>query len=139
MMPSPMLYRLLMAALAVSGVAQMPIFKRYGISSVPGLSWTADYAFTHHMHYVAAAGLLFLLGYALASRGAAALGRARLVMLGVLAATGAVRMLKNLPDVSFSPQSTMLVDWTHLGAAMAMGLGALALALSRRKPKTIRR
>jgi hypothetical protein len=35
-------------------------------------------------------------------------------------------MLKNLPGVSFSPQPTILIDWTHL--ALALLLGVLALA-----------
>lgn len=131
-MPRLTLYRWIAALLAVTGVAQMPIFKRYYIADIPGLGWTADFILTHRLHYVGAALLLFWLTRRLLLSGAASMGTGRLVMLAALILTGAVRMLKNLPDVSFSPLSTMLIDWTHLGAAMALGLTALALLLKRR-------
>ena len=54
-----------------------------------------------------------------------AFGLVRAGLLAGIIATGAVRMLKNLPDVSFSPTPTMLVDWTHLGLAVLLGLLAL--------------
>ncbi|MFP5238949.1 MAG: FeS-binding protein [Acidobacteriota bacterium] len=131
-MNSLWIYRAAMAVLAVSGVAQMPVFKRYGIASIPGLGWTADYFFTHRLHYGAAALLLFWLARRLLLGGPAALGRARLALLGALVLTGAIRVLKNLPEVDFSPLTVMLVDWTHLAAAMAIGLAALAVLAKRR-------
>lgn len=131
-MNSAWIYRIAMAVLAVSGVAQMPVFKRYGIASIPGLGWTADYFFTHRLHYAAAALLLFWLARRLLLDGPAALGRARLALLGALVLTGAIRVLKNLPDVDFSPLTVMLVDWTHLAAAMAIGLAALVMLAKRR-------
>lgn len=137
-MSSLTLYRWTMAALAISGVAQMPIFKRYYIADVPGLGWTADYYFTHKMHYVAAAVLLFWLARRLLSEGVSSLGAGRLTLLAVLVATGVPRVLKNMPDVSFSPTATMLIDWSHLAAAMALGITALVM-LVKRRPQTARR
>lgn len=128
-----MSYRAMVAVLAVSGVAQMPIFKRYRIADVPGLAWTADYAFTHWLHYLAAAVLLFWLGRLLADGGVKRLGSARAAILAILAVTGVVRVLKNLPDVSFSPLTTMLTDWVHLAAAMALGVAALIMFFKRRR------
>ncbi|GFK92412.1 hypothetical protein NNJEOMEG_00237 [Fundidesulfovibrio magnetotacticus] len=125
-------YRLAAAALAVSGVAQMPIFKRYYIADIPGMAWTGDFLFTHALHYAAAAALLFWLGWRLAARGAASLGRGRLALLGLLALTGGAHVLSNLPGVSLSPLAAMLLDWTHLGAAMALGIAALAMVFNRR-------
>ncbi|MBI4806315.1 MAG: FeS-binding protein [Desulfovibrio sp.] len=137
-MPSLTLYRLVVAVLAVSGVAQMPIFKRYYIADIPGLGWTADFIFTHRLHYLAAAALLFWLARRIVLSGASSIGEGRLALLLALIATGVPRMLKNLPDVSFSPTATMLIDWTHLGAAMALGLTALAMVF-KRHPHTSRR
>jgi len=137
-MSSLALYRWTMAALAISGVAQMPIFKRYYIADVPGLSWTADYFFTHKMHYVAAAVLLFWLARRLLSEGVSSLGAGRLALLAALVATGVPRVLKNMPDVSFSPTATMLIDWSHLAAAMALGITAIVM-LVKRRPQTARR
>lgn len=131
-MSSLILYRWTMAALAISGVAQMPIFKRYYIADVPGLGWTADYFFTHQMHTVAAAVLLFWLARRLLSEGVSSIGAGRLTLLAALIATGIPRVLKNLPDVSFSPTATMLIDWSHLAAAMALGITALVMLLKRR-------
>jgi len=132
------LYRWTMAALAISGVAQMPIFKRYYIADIPGLGWTADYFFTHQMHYVAAAVLLFWLMRRLLSEGVSSLGAGRLALLAALVATGIPRVLKNMPDVSFSPTATMLIDWSHLAAAMALGITALVM-LFKRRAQTARR
>jgi len=137
-MSSLALYRWTVAALAISGVAQMPIFKRYYIADIPGLGWTADYFFTHKMHYVAAAVLLFWLARRLLAEGVSSLGAGRLTLLAALVATGIPRVLKNMPDVSFSPTATMLIDWSHLAAAMALGITALVMLLKRRA-QTVRR
>lgn len=129
---------LLVLVLAVSGLAQMPIFKRYYVADLPGLGWLADYWFTHKMHYVAAAGLLLFLGYAWVqwlgrwrlSLRLTVLARVRLVLLALVVGTGAVRMIKNQPGVSFSPELTMVVDWAHLGFAMLLGLAALGAVIA---------
>lgn len=127
-------YVAFVALLAVSGTMQMPIASRYRIVAVPGLAWLGDFWLTHKLHYLGAAGLLLLGGY-LATRwllewrrehSLSAFGWARAGLVLLLMATGAVRVLKNLPSVSFSPQPTMLVDWAHLGLAVALGLVALA-------------
>ncbi|GAB6037328.1 hypothetical protein JCM15519_18870 [Fundidesulfovibrio butyratiphilus] len=119
-------YRLVMAVLAVTGMAQMPIFKRYRIADVPGLGWTADFFFTHWLHILGAAALLFLLGRLAGRGGLLGLGRVRGGFLAVLVGTGVVRLAKNLPGVSFDPTTTMLIDWIHLGAAIGLGIAALA-------------
>lgn len=45
--------------LVFSGFGQMPLYKRYMITDVPGLTWTADYFITLKMHYIAALILTF--------------------------------------------------------------------------------
>ncbi|MBN2125507.1 MAG: FeS-binding protein, partial [Deltaproteobacteria bacterium] len=50
---------------------------------------------------------------------------ARMVVLGGLVATGIFRVLKNLPDVTFSPGFTLFIDISHLGFMMVFGLLAL--------------
>ncbi len=131
-------FALLTTVLAVSGLAQMPIFKRYYVSDIPGLGWLADFYFTHKLHYVAAIALLALLGW-LAARWVSRWSRswrltgsglARVVILAGVVLTGAVRMYKNQPGVSFSPEFTLVVDWTHLGLVMLLGIVALAVRLA---------
>lgn len=126
-------YGLCVAVLGLTGTMQMPIAKRYRIAEIPGLAWLGDFWLTHRLHYLAAAVLLFVATYALTrwvlewrqDWELTGLGRARALLLAALVATGAVRVLKNLPEVSFSPTPIMLVDWAHLGLAFALGLIAL--------------
>lgn len=42
-----------------SGIGQMPMYKRYMVSDLPGMAWTADYQMTLILHYVAAAVFVF--------------------------------------------------------------------------------
>lgn len=125
---------LFVALLAVTGTMQMPIASRYHIVAAPGLGWLGDFWLTHKLHYAGAVGLLTLSGY-LATRwqlewrreyALSSLGWLRVGILLLLIVTGAVRVLKNLPSISFSPAPTMLVDWTHLGLAFLLGLVALS-------------
>ncbi|MFZ5645366.1 MAG: formate dehydrogenase subunit gamma [Bacillota bacterium] len=50
-------------ALIFSGFGQMPMYKRYGISDLPGLGWSADYSVTIIIHYVAAVFFLVAVAY----------------------------------------------------------------------------
>lgn len=126
-------YVAFVALLAVTGTMQMPLASRYQIVAVPGLAWLGDFWLTHKLHYVGAVGLLTLTGY-LCTRwvlewrreyALSGLGWFRVGILVLLVVTGAVRVLKNLPSISFSPTPTMLVDWAHLGLAFLLGLVAL--------------
>jgi hypothetical protein len=124
--------------LALTGFAQMPIFKRYYIADIPGLGWLAQYFVTHALHYLGAVLLLGLLGYALAE----ALLRRRwplaagagvfqaLVLLG-LAVTGALRVIKNYEGYTLSEGWIVYLDIAHLALAMALLLGGLAAAIRR--------
>lgn len=55
--------------LIFSGFGQMPMYRRYGISNIPGLGWSADYSITLPMHYIAAAFLLLAMAYHLVYHG----------------------------------------------------------------------
>jgi len=121
----PMLF-----SMGLTGLAQMPIFKRYHIADIPGLGWLADFYLTHRLHYLGAMFLLVLfvyigLDYLLEQRkryrltGAAGI---RLLLLCGILVTGVFRVLKNLPDVSFSPGFTLFIDITHLVFIMCLML-----------------
>ncbi len=126
------------ALLALTGTMQMPIASRYRIVAVPGLGWLGDFWLTHKLHYLGAALLLFLTAYVVTrwalewrrTHALTALGWTRAAVLGLLIVTGAVRVLKNLHGVNFSPQPVMLVDWAHLGLAFLLGGLALWRKLS---------
>ncbi|VEN74919.1 FeS-binding protein [Candidatus Desulfarcum epimagneticum] len=130
-------YGLILFMTALSGFAQMPIFKRYYIADIPGLGWLADFFVTHYIHYAGAAALLFLFAYfstayLLAGPRRPALSRssfARIALLAALVLTGAFRVLKNLPDVVFSPGFTLFIDISHMAFAMFFLLAIAAFRL----------
>ncbi len=46
-----------------TGFGQMPVYKRYMVDQLPGLSWSSNYASTLHLHYYAAMVLIFISTY----------------------------------------------------------------------------
>lgn len=119
--------------MALTGAAQMPIFKRYYISDIPGLGWLADFYLTNKIHYLFGAVLIFLALYlvtvfVLARKRDFQLTPSGLLRSGLYAAvmaTGVCRVVKNLPFVTLDPLAVMLIDWTHLGFAILLGITAL--------------
>ncbi len=132
------IFALSVFVLAVSGLGQMPLFKRYHIADIPGLAWTADFFIQHVLHYVAAAVFLALVAYwavihlrALSRTYRLTLwGRLRVATVTALIGTGFFRVLKNLPEWSFSPEAVMLIGWSHLAAALLFGILALLAKIS---------
>ena len=131
---------LVMALTAFTGFGQMPIFKRYYISDIPGMAWSADFYATHFLHYLGAAVLLglfayFILDYILTGRKYFHLTFStylRMILMAGIVATGILRVFKNLPDVLFSSAFTVFIDISHLGFAMAYLFTALVLLLMKR-------
>lgn len=115
-------YIFIIFMMCLTGFAQMPIFKRYYIADIPGLGWLAEFYLTHYIHYIGAI-LLFVIfaycaaGYFLAGRHSFSLTRSayiRILLLAAITITGIFRVLKNLPDIVFSPNFTMFIDISHL-------------------------
>jgi hypothetical protein len=125
--------------MAFTGFGQMPIFKRYYVSDIPGMAWSAHFYFTHYVHYVGASLLLALFAYVvfdylLLKKGTFKLtGSAyvRLVLLAGIVGTGIFRVLKNLPDIVFSPAFTLFIDIAHLGLVMMYLIAALVFLIVR--------
>lgn len=49
--------------LLFTGFGQMPLYKRYGLSKLPYMGWTADFGVTLNLHYMAAIVLTFAAFY----------------------------------------------------------------------------
>ncbi len=49
--------------LIISGLGQLPLFKRYFVDTLPGLAWTSDFGVTLQLHYLAAAALTLAVVY----------------------------------------------------------------------------
>ena len=119
-------YIFIIFMMSLTGFGQMPIFKRYYIADIPGLGWLAKFFVTHYLHYIGAILLLAIFAYCVTAY--FLVGRhtfrltwsayVRIILLAAITVTGIFRVLKNLPDMVFSPNFTMFVDISHLVFAM---------------------
>ncbi len=140
------IYLFLIFMMGLTGFGQMPIFKRYYIADIPGLGWTAKFYVTHFMHYLGAALLFALFAYAIVVyfgllRARYALTRAayvRILLLSAIVITGIFRVLKNLPDVVFSPQFTLVIDISHLMFMMVMMIFGIVFKITNSGWLTVR-
>ena len=128
------LFNLLVFALLFTGLAQMPIFKRYYLADIPGFAWTADFYLNHILHYIFATILLFWIFFRLGKflrqdqqgiKTISPFGWTKIFIWAGIIITGILRVLKNQPNIFFSPETTMFIDWTHLGLVIILGLAAL--------------
>jgi hypothetical protein len=138
--PFKRIYGLTLVVLALSGFAQMPIFKRYYIADVPGFGWLAQYYLTHLMHYLGAALLLGLIAYAvtvwLAGRprlGLTGSGIVRAVLILGLVITGVARVVKNFSGVYMSAGAIVFLDMLHIALVLAYILAALWAAAAKKR------
>lgn len=136
-MPKPMRYftYAIIGWLAVTGFGQMPLYNRYYIADIPGLGFLADFSATHYQHMVLSAALLAIAGYLVAAnfhrvRLLTTSGQVRAVLFGFVFASGLLRVLKNQPNITFSPAFTVTFDLVHLFGVMALGMAALAFRLT---------
>lgn len=134
-------YLFLLFGMGLTGFAQMPIFKRYYIADIPGLAWLADFYATHYLHYLGAVVFFGFFVYVvvvyrgLMSRQFQLTGAAyiRIAILLLITVTGIFRVLKNLPEVVFSPLFTMVIDISHLAFMMLLMISGLVFMILKRK------
>jgi hypothetical protein len=121
------LYTGTLAVMALTGFGQMPIYNRYYLSDIPGLSWLADFYVTRNIHYVGAAVLLAILFYAgldflLQRRRKLRLTRSgylRLALLAGVVLSGALIVIKNFPHVYFADAFVIGLNLFHIATVMA--------------------
>ena len=130
------IYSITVFFIALSGFAQMPVFKRYYIADIPGLSWLAQFYVTHIMHYIAAIVLITFVIYVLfdfifKGRGLntiTRIGYFKIVILAGLVITGSLMVVKNLPSIYFNHNVIIVLDLVHLGFCMILlGVGLYSL------------
>jgi uncharacterized membrane protein len=140
-------YGLILFFIALSGFAQMPIFKRYYIADIPGLGWLAQFYVTHVIHYGMAALLLGLgmyvaVDYVLTRSSKSGLitrttrltpsAQVKIISLAGLIFTGCFMVVKNLSEVYFPHGVVIGLDLLHLVFCMVL-LGATAYTWLRRR------
>jgi hypothetical protein len=135
------LYTATLAVMALTGFGQMPLYKRYYMSDIPGLGWLADFYVTRNIHYVGAVVLLALLFYAafdflLLGRKKLRLTPSGYLRLGLLAGivlSGALIAIKNLPHVYFADAVIIGLNLFHLAMVMALLAATLLCRLFRKR------
>lgn len=115
--------------LALSGLAQMPIMKRYYIADLPGLAWLADFFATSLLHYLAAAVFLFLCGLIAAGRLASpqpsrlsGYEKIRLTLYLLVITTGLAHVAHNTTSWPLPPALAQTAILAHLVGVMALAL-----------------
>ncbi|WFS61553.1 4Fe-4S ferredoxin [Pseudodesulfovibrio thermohalotolerans] len=141
------LFILTVASLTFTGFMQMPLAKRYALTTIPGMAWTGDFFLVHKIHYVLGAVLLFLAALVavnwlrswknkLALTG---LGLARVIVVGGLILSGALRVYRNLPGVTLDPLYIVTIEWVHLSLVMVLGVLAIAALVRRTSAYAVRK
>ena len=113
--------------MALTGFGQMPIYKRYYLSDMPGFGWLANFWTTRYVHYIGAAMLLAIVAYMLieyitsirAQRKITLSGYLRGALLLGIVLTGVCFVIKNFPVFVFSPEFIIALNLSHLGFVMA--------------------
>jgi len=122
------IYGITLFFIALTGFAQMPIFKRYYIADIPGLGWLAQFYVTHAMHYIFATIFIALCVYGLLDfilnkkefSGVTAFGGIKAALILGLVVSGGLMVVRNLPGVYFSHTLIYVMDLGHIGLCMAL-------------------
>jgi hypothetical protein len=120
------MYVLTVFLMALTGFGQMPIYKRYYLSDIPGLGWLANFWTTRYVHYAGAALLLAIVVYLLVEhvtlirsrRKVSPSGYLRGILLLGIVLTGVLFVIKNFPVFVFSPEFIIALNLSHLGLVM---------------------
>ncbi len=140
------LYFISALILVITGFGQMPIYKRYYISSLPGLDWLADFYITHWLHYLSAAVFMGLLIYTLVififayrrTKKPSISGIIRGFILMGLMVTGILLVINNLPGSFFSQASIIFLDLAHMALAVVFLVAGL-VAIIQKSPWIVER
>ena len=125
--PMRFMYVLTVFLMALTGFGQMPIYKRYYLSDIPGLGWLANFWTTRYVHYAGAAMLLAIIAYLIVHYVVLNRRQLRLTFSGYLrgalllgiVTTGVLFVVKNFPVFVFSPEFIIALNLSHLGFVMA--------------------
>jgi len=141
------LFILLVATLTFTGFMQMPLAKRYALTTVPGMAWTGDFFLVHKIHYILGAALLFLVALVAANwlrswkneLALTGLGLARVTVVGGLVLSGLLRVYRNLPGVTLDPVYILTIEWAHLILVMILGVLALVALVRKTSAYAVRK
>ncbi len=139
--PMRFMYLLTVFFLALTGFGQMPIYKRYYLSDIPGFGWLANFWTTRYVHYVGAAMLLAIVAYMIVEyvlldrrqRSVSFSGYLRGALLLGIVLTGILFVIKNFPVFVFSHKFIIALNLSHLGFVMTFLLVNLYCLIFKKK------
>jgi len=120
-------YLITVFLLTLTGFGQMPIFKRYYITDIPGLGWLAQFYVTHYIHYLAAIIVLALVAYRVIDYlilqrkhlRLTASGYVRGAIIAGILVSGLLLVIRNQAGSRLDPRLVILLDLAHLGLVIA--------------------
>lgn len=135
------LFVFILAVSAISGFAQMPVFKRYYVADIPGFGWLADFFFTYRLHHFSAMAFLALGSYVVIDyllvtksyRKVTAMGFIRGFALSVIGITGILMVVRNFPGYRFSPEMIIWLNFSHLGLVVGFLMLSLAAVVAKKR------
>lgn len=118
---------------ALTGFAQMPIFKRYYIADIPGLGWLAQFYTTFRLHYIFAILFIGIAAYLVTTYWLSQRPSLRISLSGYLRGgllllvliTGVLLVFRNMPGYRFTPLLVVVLDFSHLGLVLVFLLTSL--------------
>ena len=137
--PARFLFGLTLFLSALTGFAQMPIFKRYYIADIPGLGWLAQFYVTYTLHYISAIAFIAIAAYIITDFLVARRSNLRVTlwgwirgaMLAWILASGVLLVFRNLPGYRYAPDVIVFLNFSHLGMVVIFLATALVLLKKR--------
>ncbi len=112
--------------LVLTGFGQMPVYKRYYISDIPGLDWLSQFYVTHMMHYIASCVLIALAVYVVISfilRGTGRIttsGYFKIFIIAGLIVSGIFMVIRNLSGIFLGHNLIIAFNLIHLALCMML-------------------
>ncbi len=118
----------LITVMTITGLGQMPLYKRYYVSDIPGLGWLGNYYITHLLHYTGAVILIALAAYLsaeyfLKQRNILKLSKAgwiRIFLLSGLFLSGVLKVISSQKGVYFGKITLLSLDIIHIAFMFAL-------------------
>jgi hypothetical protein len=122
-----------------TGFGNMPLYRRYYISDIPGLGWSGDFIANLHVHYIAGSVLVAVAAYVAVGffrerkRGLRLTrsGTIRAVVLCLALVSGLFMALRNLPGIDYPFIAHVSLNFFHMGTAMAVAALGVGCAIAR--------
>ncbi len=112
--------------LVLTGFGQMPVYKRYYISDIPGLDWLSQFYVTHMMHYIASSVFIALVFYVVISfilRGTGRIttsGYLKIFIIAGLIVSGVFMVIRNLSGIVLGHNLIIAFNLIHLGLCVML-------------------